>query len=227
MPLDRKLCVWSSKCTLAMVSLVSELILYHRCKIYFNYQDEQLRGSAYYPSGPNPAKRPLFPMPIFPIVNGPDFSYCWSLNLICQLWSYWRIPWSPEHLTLSLSDIYTKHTLHQHLKISKRHSKSTVQQISRLEAVAPFISINVHPWPSLAVLWSGGFLAALLGDWSSPLVTEGKRWPDHYAFIVLQPEQSHALFWSATDKGVSVQLLIEMINVLRHLERKMIGMQST
>lgn len=31
------------------LSLVSELILYHRCKIYFDYQDEQLGGVSVLP----------------------------------------------------------------------------------------------------------------------------------------------------------------------------------
>ena len=89
-------------------------------------------GSACYPSGPNPAKRPLCPMPIFPIVSGPDFSCCWSFNLICQLWSYWEIPWPPKHLALLLSDMTYTYFIHQDLKILRCHCESAIQLISRL-----------------------------------------------------------------------------------------------
>ena len=90
-------------------------------------------GSACYPSGPNPAKRPLCPMPIFPIVSGPDFSCCWSFNLICQLQSYWEIPWPPKHLTLPISDITHTYFFHQDLKILRRLTSSWVLNTSKKE----------------------------------------------------------------------------------------------
>lgn len=110
------------------LSLVSELIFYHRCKIYFNYQDEQLRGSAYYPSGPNPARRPLCaPCQYFQLSMALTFPVAGVLISSANCGATDRFPGPLNTSSLSPSQIFPQtHSLHQDLKIARCHHTGTI-----------------------------------------------------------------------------------------------------
>lgn len=148
-------------------------------------------GSAYYPSGPNPAKRPLCPMPIFPIVSGPDFSCCWSFNLICKLWSYWEI-FGPlnTHLTLSLPGITHTYFLHRDLKVLRCHAEplfgwslgrrdASISQKHKL----PFIILTGISLAGGTFNCHSRTLKLILGERGA-----GKRWPwNNFCRVSQQP----------------------------------------
>lgn len=103
--------------------LVSELILYRRCKIYFNYQDEQLRGSAYYPSGPNPAQRPLCPCQYF------QLSMVLTFPVAGVLISSATREAPERSLPLSPGYLHMHSPFHQDLKIPRCHCKCIIIQL--------------------------------------------------------------------------------------------------
>lgn len=204
-----------------MVVLVSELIFYHRCKIYFNYQDEQLRGSAYYPSGPNPARRPLCaPCQYFQLSMALTFPVAGVLISSANCGATDRFPGPLNTSLLTPSRIFPQtHFLHQDLKIARCHNTSTVPGPQR-----PSRS-HKHKLPFLVL--TGISLAR--GDFWLPTQeaethTEWKREREKVTTELCFPSaqyqnNSHALsvisicLWLA-------QPLLEMINVFRHLRKK-------